>query len=321
MTTPTMHSLRAALADLDGEVLSLGGKRGHRAASLIHHIAFGKSVSDDDMMAALATERAARPDYKPGPAGKSVAILTAYGIATHKLEMQPYTFSTALLARNVTALAADPTVEAVTIFFDTPGGQVTGTPEAADAIWQARKRKPIIGAIDSLAASAGLWLASQCSHLMAIGETAEAGSIGCFLLTVEYSRALAAAGITPLLISNEQSPYKTEGNMFEPASDAFRKHEQKEVNAVGRQFIGAVARGRGVTPADVESKFGQGRCLRAPDAKRVGLIDSIGDVGAALRLATSPSAIRAARLAAARERAAPKSESHRLRRLALLRNA
>lgn len=316
---PSMAALRGVLADLDGEVLALGGKRGHRAASLIHHLAFGKSVTDDEITAALATERvAARPDYKPGSSGKSVAILTAYGIATQKFELQPWAFSTALLARNVTALASDSAVEAIQIWFDTPGGQVTGTIEAADAIWNARKRKPVIGAVDSLAASAGFWLSSQCSHLICIGETASVGAIGCFLLHIDASRAYDAAGITPLLISNEQSPHKTAGNPFEPASESFKKFEQREVNEIGSKFINAVARGRGVAAAEVETKFGQGRVFRAPDARRLGMIDSIGDVNAAMRMAmaSSKSALRSAQLAEAKRRAGIVSETerHRLRR-------
>ena len=109
--------------------------------------------------------------------------------------------------------------------------------------------------------------------------------------------------------------FKVEGNSDSPLSESAAAHYQTEVNELGRAFHKAVARGRGTTVHNVAENFGRGRCMSAPMAKKFGLIDHIANgPDDALRLSTSPSAIRAARLAAAKERAATESESQRLRR-------
>jgi ClpP class serine protease len=119
----------------------------------------------------------------------------------------------------------------------------------------------------------------------------------------EASAMLAREGIKVTLIQNEQSPHKTELNPYEPLSPAAAEFEQRECNAIGRDFIAAVARGRGFSFGTVERDFGKGRVLTAADALAVKMIDAIGGFDDALRLAVSPSAMRAERLAEARARA------------------
>jgi ClpP class serine protease len=58
--------------------------------------------------------------------------------------------------------------------------------------------------------------------------------------------------------------YKTEGNPFEPLSDEALAVKQALVDAAYGQFVKAVARGRGVTPAAVRGGYGEGRALSAP---------------------------------------------------------
>jgi ClpP class serine protease len=47
------------------------------------------------------------------------------------------------------------------------------------------------------------------------------------------------------------------------------------VDRAHQQFVGDVARGRGVTPAVVERDYGQGRMLDAQAAKAAGMVDAI----------------------------------------------
>ncbi|WP_375779086.1 hypothetical protein ACE103_08635 [Bradyrhizobium sp. ma5] len=73
----------------------------------------------------------------------------------------------------------------------TAGGQVTGTPEAADAISETRSMKPISGIVDPLAASAGFWIAAQRSELIGV-PSSDLGSIGVCMLHIESSKLLHA---------------------------------------------------------------------------------------------------------------------------------
>jgi ClpP class serine protease len=315
--------LRRALGDCEREMMSLGGKRGARIGTLLHQLAFGKSVSDDEVCGTLAGgrhgERMARDvALLPSKGGRSTAIVTAHGMATYKAEMQPFVFSTALLAHNINLLANDAAIDSIVIDFDTPGGQVVGIQENASAIFAARQRKPVIAYVDSLAASAGYWLASQATTIVSI-PSGEVAAIGCFVLHLDVSGALEQAGVKPTFVVSKSSPHKVDGNPYQPLSVDARAHEQEQVDRIAQQFIGAVSRGRGVGTATVAADFGQGRTLNSAQARIVFAIDLVGGLDQALRLAASPAVGRAARLAAMRTNGASEHAArNRQRRLKML---
>lgn len=285
MTTPQLTDLRRALANMEGEVLALGGKRGARVHRLVESLAFNAPVDDSAVALALSgnaqTPRRAGPHFTSGRAGKQIAVIQMHGVALPKFEYPGLAFSTLAVAAAVTALSKDSTVGAIVLDIDSPGGQVTGTPEAAHAVFEARERVPVVAMVNTLAASAAFWIASGASEILAT-ESSEVGSIGVYLLHLDHSRMLDAAGVTPTFISNDQSPFKTEANPFEPLSDTAKAHEKKNVNRLGRQFIQDVARGRGITSIEVTANYGRGRTVSAGEARRAGMIDRVGGFSDAL---------------------------------------
>jgi ClpP class serine protease len=80
----------------------------------------------------------------PSGAGKSVALLPMYGICTLRLDFAPYSFSTLALTQKVRELAGDPSVSGIVLDVSSPGGMVTGTKAAADAVRAAAMRKPVV---------------------------------------------------------------------------------------------------------------------------------------------------------------------------------
>lgn len=212
-------------------------------------------------------------------AGKFNALVSLHGVAMYDVEYQPYAFSTLRLSQVMGRLASDPSIDQIILDIDTPGGMVTGTQEAADAVWAARKKKPVIGLVNPLCASAGYWIASQCSSIVGV-PSADIGSIGVFMCHYDCSVMLQNAGIKPTYIFAGE--YKTEGNSSEPLTAEGLAWFQSEVDQTYSDFINAVARGRGVTAQNVLDKFGKGRCFGAPMAKKVGMIDSISTIQGAL---------------------------------------
>jgi len=216
--------------------------------------------------------RLARPQLVPAAGGGSVAIVSVRGLITYDVEYQPYAVSTKLLARIMRGLAADPKVVSIGIVVDSPGGAVTGTGDAADAVFAARKTKPCMAIVDPCACSAAYWIASQASEIVAVPD-ADVGSIGVFMLHVEISRALDKAGIKPTLV--HAGEFKTEGNPLEPLTEDAKAFWQKECDAIHADFLKAVARGRGVSIATVRARFGQGRVVSARDALDLGMVDRL----------------------------------------------
>ncbi len=158
---------------------------------------------------------------------------------------------------------------------------MTGTQEAGDAVWNARKRgKNIVGLVNPLCASAAYWIGSQCSALIGV-PSADVGSVGVFLLHLDFSGALADAGVKPTFIFAGEN--KTEGNFYEPLSAGAKDFYQSDVNEIYRQFLATVSRGRGVPVGTVRSTFGGGRCFDARKALSLNMIDAIATRDAAVR--------------------------------------
>ena len=274
----------AQLDDLLGELAAhasspwaIDSRRGSALASILSDVALGKDVSPARLGGLVPKPtkegRGGDPLIIPGAQGQGdTAVVRVHGIATFSIDFQPFAYSSRALRSTMTELAADTRIRRIVMDFATPGGLVTGTPEAADAVFAARKKKPVVAAIDPLAASAGYYLASQASDI-AIMPSGEAGSIGVYVLHMDMSRAFDSAGITPTyLYAGER---KVDGNPLEPLSDRARTTIQGDIDTIYADFVAAVARGRGVGVSAVRNGFGLGDSLLAREAVRSKLADRI----------------------------------------------
>lgn len=283
----TMSRFRRLLLGINGTPLAyqIGEGYGQMLASVLTQWARNPRAHDADLLTITCdadaarserqtiSETLSRPQLVAGQRGqKATAVVSVRGIATFDIEYQPMAFSTLNLEQNIKQLANDPEVGTILLLIDSPGGQVTGTAEAAEAIFKARSKKKVVAMISPLAASAAYWIASQAEEIVAI-PSADVGSIGVFMAHTDCSKFNEAQGIKTTYIF--AGKYKVEGNMEEPLSDEGRGHYQSEVDTIYKDFIGAVARGRGISTEKVEKSFGQGRTMMAPAAKRAGMIDTV----------------------------------------------
>lgn len=226
---------------------------------------------------AIAEDKAARECRSAAAAGPStVAILPLQGALRARGGMD-------LFRSRLAEAVANPDVGAIILDVDTPGGTVAGTPETAQAVKDAAAVKPVTAVVDSLCASAGYWIASQATRIMA-SPSADIGSIGVIAMHMEFSAMLEASGIKPTIIRS--TPFKAECTPFEPLTAEALAQIEKEVADCHADFIKTVASGRRVAQSKVSSDFGKGRCMGAQAALEAGMIDGIGtmaDVMASMR--------------------------------------
>lgn len=228
------------------------------------------------MLAAAEAGRAPQQPPTPIPAGRSddgTALIPVYGPISRRPTFWSMFFggtSTEAIAHALRAAIADRSVRKVILHVDSPGGDVAGIPELADEIYRARSKKPITAFVDTTAASAAYWLASQATELI-VTPSGQVGSIGVFGLHLDQSRLLGKAGITPTFIS--AGKYKTEGNPLEELGDEAKAEIQRRVDAFHDMFVRDVARGRGLSVDTVRRTFGEGRMVLARDAVRRGMAD------------------------------------------------
>jgi signal peptide peptidase SppA len=231
----------------------------------------GQRVTPEEIKAELEAARNGERQMVSG--GSMVAVIPIVGTLIPRgnmmMEMSGAVSVQQTQARFRAALS-DPEVGSILLDIDSPGGQVGGIEELAEEIYQARGQKPITAVANTLAASAAYWLASAAGELV-VTPSGEVGSIGVFAMHEDISAALDKLGVAVNLIA--AGKYKTEGNPFEPLGQEAREAIQGRVNEYYDMFTRAVARGRGVSQADVIGGFGEGRVVGAEQAVRLGMAD------------------------------------------------
>jgi signal peptide peptidase SppA len=245
---------------------------------VLSRLARGEAMSPDDRQAVEDGKRAAaarrqQSEYAGGSG--DIALVPVYGLLTQRggfVDLSEPTTSMSALASTITKFAAMPSVAAIVLDVDSPGGSVYGVQELGDAIYAARDAKPVVAVANSLAASAAYWVASQASEFYA-APGAEVGSIGVYMIHANVAEALKQDGVEVTLIS--AGKYKTEMSEFGPLAADARAHQQSSIDQYYDAFIRAVARGRGTTQKAVREGMGQGRVLLPDGAKAERMIDGV----------------------------------------------
>jgi len=207
--------------------------------------------------------------------GGAVAVIPIAGVIAHRMggmDESSGGTSAERIGKLLTQIAADPQIGTIVYDLNSPGGTVPGIQELAAQMFALRGVKKQVAQVNSLAASAAYWLASQADEIVCL-PSGTAGSIGVFSVHQDLSKALEKEGINVTLIS--AGKYKVEGHPFAPLSDEAKAVLQSRVDAAYGQFVKDVARGRGVSVADVRNGYGEGRALPAKEALAAGLIDRI----------------------------------------------
>ena len=205
----------------------------------------------------------------------AVAILPLYGILAQRMNMMTQISggtSTEMFGKMVKAAVQEPSISAIVLDVDSPGGNVFGTDELASEVRAARETKPIIAVVNSLAASAAYWVASQASELV-VTPGGLVGSIGVLTAHEDVSKAQEMAGVKTTIIS--AGKYKAEAIPFASLSAEAQGALQALVDQYYAAFLQAVAKGRGVSLSAVKSGFGQGRLVNAETALAQGMVDRV----------------------------------------------
>jgi len=208
-----------------------------------------------------AAVTAARAQKVSASSKGSVAVLPLYGLILHRGSAMgdisgPTATSTARFSQQFRQAIDDPSVQAVVIDVDSPGGTVEGVDELASEIRGARGKKKVIAVSNCLCASAAYYIAASCSEVV-VSPSSLTGSVGVYCAHEDDSKLLESLGVSMTLVAFGEN--KTSGNNFEPLSESARADMQKMVNDFGDMFEKSVAAPR--RPRCMRSS-GKGRSSR-----------------------------------------------------------
>lgn len=185
------------------------------------------------------------------------------------------------ISSTMNALARDAKVEEIILSFDSPGGVALNTDEAAHAIREAAKAKPVIAVANGYMASAAYWLASQATEIVTTPLSA-VGSIGVITMHADYSRLLEAEGIDVKVYRTGQ--LKALGQLVDPNDELMDTAIGRELAGILDLFATDVAAGRRLSKDEVLARFAldsdhehalRGDTTLGADAVRLGLADRV----------------------------------------------
>ncbi|SLM47653.1 putative Peptidase S49, signal peptide peptidase SppA [Nitrospira japonica] len=177
----------------------------------------------------------------------------------------------------------NPSIKAIVLRIDSPGGGVVPSQEIYDAVQRVRNKnsKAVIASMGTVAASGGYYIASATDRIIANPGTLT-GSIGVIMETANVEGLLKKIGVEGIVVKSGK--FKDVGSPLRRMSDEERALLQSVMDDVHKQFIEAVASGRAMEPAAVQA-LADGRIFTGRQAKEAKLVDELGNLEDAIQLA------------------------------------
>lgn len=216
------------------------------------------------------------------PVGKKVAVLEVVGPIDSSKEV----------IRVIHAYRDDPTVTAVIVYIDSPGGSVTYTQEIYDELLDLKKHDKVVTAyMSAVAASGGYYIATAADEIYASPGTLT-GSIGVILTVTNVRGLFSKIGIETKTIKS--GAYKDIGSPMREMTPEEEALLGDLIDDVYYQFLDAVVDGRGDAVREILKRKGNknpdrravkryvmeyadGRILSGRQGKDLGFVDELGN--------------------------------------------
>jgi signal peptide peptidase SppA len=259
---------------------------------------------EKQVMAAVTTKPTGATGYLRTENG--TAVIPIEGVMAPKMNLLMEIsggVSTEVFANQVLEAAGAEDVRAIIIPIDSPGGSALGLAQAAQAVRAATVAKRVVSIASPMMASAAYYVGSAAEQVVAAPDSM-VGSIGTISIHRDTSAAEEEAGLKYTMFTAGE--YKGAGAEDFALDDKGRSVRQEIVDEYYSFFVSAVARHRGISPAVVIKRYGEGKILTGNKALEVGMVD---------RLAMLPEVLGEIEVAAAE--ASRQAEAARLRHTAL----
>ncbi|HEV2677287.1 MAG TPA: signal peptide peptidase SppA [Aliidongia sp.] len=269
------------------------------AKHLVDHIGYADEALDAAMKKSGAGTRVMTgPQYlaaaKVGaPTGQVIAVLRAVGeIHSGRSASGPTGDADGVasddLVRAINQASRDSSVKAIVLRIDSPGGSAL----ASETIWRALKKahdggKPLMVSMGDTAASGGYFIAAPADKIVAEPGTLT-GSIGVFGGKIVTSGLWDKIGVSWDEVQQGQNA-GIESTLHD-YTQAQHERFERSLDQVYHAFIAHVADGRKLDPAKVEA-IAKGRVWTGAQAKENGLVDELGGLDVAVRLAKDAAGI------------------------------
>lgn len=195
-------------------------------------------------------------------------------------------------------LKDDEKVKAVVFRVNSPGGSAYASEQIWNAVEELKKVKPVVVSMGTYAASGGYYISAGANAIVA-EPTTLTGSIGIFGLIPDGTELAKKMGVTfDEVKTNKHGNFggRTFGIPFllSAQSRGFDADEsqmlQKYIERGYETFLTRCAQGRSKTNAEIDA-IGQGRVWTGKQALELGLVDKLGGIDEAIKIAAEKASV------------------------------
>jgi protease-4 len=186
--------------------------------------------------------------------------------------------------------ARDPSVKAIVLRVDSPGGSVSASDQILHALQKARSSgKPVIVSMGTLAASGGYYISCFADRIIAEPGTLT-GSIGVLTGKVSFGKSAGLLGVGVDQIGVGKNALMD--SVISPFTDEQFANLNHQADVIYADFLQKVSTGRKLPLQQVQD-IAKGRVWTGADAKGHGLVDELGGFWTAVAAAKKLSGIAA----------------------------
>jgi len=167
----------------------------------------------------------------------------------------------------------NPKVKAILLRVDSPGGGVGAAQEMYLEFKRTAREKPVVASFGGVAASAGYYIASGASRIVANPGTIT-GSIGVISYFPNLQGLFGKIGYE--MVTVKSGKFKDVGNPGRAMTPEEKELLQETIDEALDQFVKDVAAGRGLQEDKVRG-IADGRIIMGKTAQQLGLVDEIGN--------------------------------------------
>jgi protease-4 len=180
--------------------------------------------------------------------------------------------------------AQDNDIKGVVLRVDSLGGTVAASQEIAGMMRQFKK--PIVVSMGDVAASGGYYISVYADKIIANPGTTT-GSIGVITQVIHFKGLLEKLGLKMETVKSGR--HKDMG--FRELTAEEHQILQNVCDEMYNEFVAAVAEGRNLDP-DYVQQLATGQIYTGVQAVKLGLVDELGDLNCAVRLAADLAGIK-----------------------------
>ena len=197
-------------------------------------------------------------------------VIPAPAVGIIRLNVEIYSFSAEYVNQQIAEARANPHIKAVIVQIDSPGGEVTATQTIFLELQKLRREMPVVGSIDSIAAS-GAFYAAMATDPVFAKPSSTVGNVGV------WGYFPSELGVNDVVLAS--GPFKLTASNTEEFL--------RGIESIKQEFLATVISQRGARLKITDIDLSQGLAYSGRDSLNLGLIDTLGSQTEAIEKAAT----------------------------------